>query len=114
MSGVPSIKVDVHVDGKQAPLHLNALYGVFEFESTLQLHPGQIVEIFCPSCGVSLIDTESICGMCKIPMFSILLSDGGQVAACPKIGCHNHRLVIVDLDAQLGRLYDDEEKKPIM
>jgi hypothetical protein len=46
-------------------------------------------------------------------MFSIKLAAGGEVAACPKVGCHNHQLVIVDLDAQLGRLYDDETK-PMM
>lgn len=56
---------------------------------------------------------QTQCSVCKIPMFSIRLPDGGEVAACPKIGCHNHQLVIVDQNAQLGRMYDDETK-PIM
>jgi hypothetical protein len=110
LSGVPSIRVDVHVGGRRAPLNLNALYGVFEYRCALSLESGQIVEVFCPKCEASLIDPESLCSMCKIPMFSIRLPDGGQVAACPKVGCHNHKLVIVDLDAQLGQLYDREKK----
>jgi len=113
LSGVPSIKVEASLEGRRAPLHLNALYGVHEFRTSLPLRAGQVVEMFCPSCGASLTDPESLCGMCKIPMFAIQLGDGGQVEACPKIGCHNHKLVVMDLDAQLGRLYDDE-LKPIM
>jgi hypothetical protein len=43
-------------------------------------------------------------------MFAVHLPDGGQVEACPKIGCHNHSLKIVDLDEQLERMYVDETK----
>jgi hypothetical protein len=113
LSGVPSIRVEVSVAGRRASLHLNSLYGVFEFRCPLPLEPEQVVEVFCPSCGVSLSDPASICSICKIPMFAIRLPDGGQVEACPKVGCHNHKLVVTELDVLLGRLYDDETK-PIM
>jgi predicted amidophosphoribosyltransferase len=95
-------------------MYLNAFYGVHEYRTALPLEPGQVVELFCPSCGVSLADLGTLCAVCKIPMFSVHLGDGGQVAACPKIGCHNHRLVVVDFDAQLGRIYEDAERKMVM
>jgi hypothetical protein len=113
LSGVPSIKVEVSVEGRRAPLHLNSLYGMFDFRCSLALEPGQVVEVFCPSCGVSLSDPTSTCSICKIPMFAVRLLDGGQVEACPKVGCHNHKLVVMNLDALLGRIYDDDTK-PMM
>ena len=114
LSGAPSIKVEASLAGKRASMHLNAFYGVYEYRTALPLEPGNVVELYCPSCGVSLADRASECSVCKIPMAVVHLGDGGQVAACPKIGCHNHRLVIVDMDAQLGRLYEDTERKMVM
>jgi hypothetical protein len=113
LSGVPSLKVEASVGGRRGAMHLNALYGVFEFHCALPLEAGQVVEVFCPTCGASLSDPQSLCSLCKIPMFAIRLPDGGQVEACPRIGCHNHKLVVMDLDQLLGRLYDDDTK-PIM
>jgi hypothetical protein len=113
LSGKASIKLEAAIAGKRAPLWLNAFYGVYEYRSQLPLVDGQVLEIFCPHCGVSLSDADAQCSVCKIPMFTIKLAAGGEVAACPKVGCHNHQLVIVDLDAQLGRMYDDETK-PMM
>ena len=86
---------------------MNPFYDSFDYQCSLVLSEGQIVEAFCPECDTSLtIDT--VCALCNIQMFAIHLPDGGEVEVCPKVGCHNHALKIVDLDEQLSRMYVDE------
>lgn len=108
--GQRAISVRVRNRGREGTIHLNPFYGRFEFDCDIPLERGDIVELFCPECEAAL-KVEEICRMCNIPMFAIHLPDGGQVEACPKVGCHNHALKIVDLDAQLERMYVDEETK---
>ena len=107
--GEQAVKVKAIASGHSGMLYLNPFYGKFEYESEIPLNEGEIIEIFCPECDVSLA-IEEMCRLCDIEMFAVHLPDGGQVEACPKIGCHNHSLKIVDLDEQLARMYVDETK----
>ena len=107
--GERAIVAHVRHAGHAGIIFLNPYYGRFEYECDLTLNKGDIVELFCPKCGQSLsIDIQ--CRLCNIQMFAVQLPDGGQVEACPKIGCHNHSLKIVDLDTQLERMYVNETK----
>jgi hypothetical protein len=107
--GERAIEAQVHLAGNTGIIYLNPFYGRFEFESELSLREGDIVELFCPECGHSLsIDVR--CKLCDVHMFAVQLPDGGQVEACPRVGCHNHSLKIVNLDEQLERMYVDEKK----
>jgi len=107
--GQPAVALEVRLAGRAGMIYLNPFYGIFEFRSDIELHPNDIVELFCPECETSLTIDE-MCKLCNIPMAAIQLPDGGQVEVCPKVGCHNHALKIVDLDAQLERMYIDETK----
>jgi len=107
LSGIPSIMVDARIHGHSAPIYLSAFFGDFNYETTLELNKGDVVELFCPQCETSLA-IEEVCHLCGVPMFAIHLPDGGQVEACPTIGCHNHKLSLVDLDRQFLRFYSDE------
>lgn len=107
--GEDAIKVEVRLNGRRGTIYLNPFYGRFEYESDLQLNAGDIVSLFCPECRRSL-QVDTLCRLCDIPMFAVQLPDGGQVEACPTVGCHNHSLKIVDLDAQLLRMYVHETK----
>ena len=108
--GQLAIALTVRNRGRMGTIFLNPFYGRFEFECDIPLERGEIVELFCPECETALKVSDP-CRMCNIPMFAIHLPDGGQVEACPKVGCHNHSLKIVDLDAQLERMYVDEETR---
>ena len=76
----------------------------------LVMKDGDIVEVSCPQCGVSLSNPSSLCSLCQSPMFVIRLGEGGEVQACPKMGCHNHKLAVVDVGTELERLYDEDMK----
>jgi hypothetical protein len=107
--GENAIKLTLRLAGREGMIYLNPYFGKFEHECNLELKKGDVVELLCPECGVSL-SVDTMCNLCNIPMFAVQLPDGGQVEACPKVGCHNHSLKIVDLDAQLDRMYVDETK----
>jgi hypothetical protein len=111
-SGKPAITVAARLRGKVGLIHFNPLYGVFEYQCDLSLKKHDVVDVFCPHCNVSLA-VETHCGMCRVPMFAIQLPNGGEVRACPTVGCRNHELTIVDLDAQIAQLYS-EERRPKM
>jgi hypothetical protein len=107
--GQKAIGAVARVGGREGNIFLNPFYGRFEYRCDLDLKGGDVVALSCPECGVSLtIDT--MCRMCDIPMFAVQLPDGGQVEACPKVGCRNHSLKIIDLDALLDRMYVGETK----
>jgi len=109
MEGKPAIALKVRFAGKTGTLYLNSYYGKFDYECDLPLKQGDVVELLCPTCNVSLM-VEDDCAACGISMFALNLPGGGQVTACPKVGCREHRLTIVDLDAQLAQFYDDETR----
>lgn len=112
MSGKPAITTGVRNRGLVSEIHFNPYYGIYEYETDLELHAGDVVELFCPQCGASLT-VDELCTFCRVPMFAIHLPDGGEIRACPLVGCRNHHLTIVDLDAQLAAFYE-EERRPKM
>ena len=108
--GERAIVVRVRHGGHEGTVYLNPFFGRFEIDCSIPVTKGDVLDIFCPECGESL-SVDTMCRLCNIPMFAVQLPDGGQVEACPKIGCHNHSLTIVDLDAQLKRMYVEDETK---
>jgi hypothetical protein len=111
-AGVAAISARVRLGGAEGMIHFNPRYGVFELESTLPLNKGDIVDLTCPHCDTTLAVKE-VCRLCNVPMFGFNLIDGGEVRACPRVGCHNHNLTIMDLDAQFAEFYN-EERRPKM
>lgn len=108
--GQRAIRLRVTFGGHTGMIYLNPFYGKFEYESDIPLEPGAVVDLTCPTCKTSL-KVDDNCNLCNIPMFAIHLPDGGQVEACPRVGCHKHSLTIVDLDKQLERMYVEAETK---
>lgn len=109
MGGKPAITALVRNRGAKGYIHFNPYYGVFEYESTIELKEGDIVGLYCPHCNASL-SVEAQCGLCQVPMFAIHLPDGGEVRACPTVGCHNHELTVMDLDDQFADYFSDERR----
>jgi hypothetical protein len=109
MSGKPAITCENRMRGKAGLIHFNPYYGNYEYESELPLKKGDVVNLMCPHCGASLT-VEEVCKFCNISMFAVHLAGGGEVRACPKVGCHNHKLILVDLDAQFAQYYNEETK----
>jgi len=106
MDGLPSIRVLASGGGDVCELHLHPRYGNFELHSPIELKEGEIYELSCPECHVPLTSQEERCVFCDAPMFVLNLPKGGLVCGCTRKGCHNHKLKVVDLNAQLADLFD--------
>ncbi len=111
-AGKPAMSAVIRLNGKTGTIHFNPYFGVFEYQSDLDPQDGDLVDLYCPHCETSLSIQEE-CSLCQVPMFAIHLADGGELRACPKVGCRNHHLTIVDLDAQFAAFYN-EERRPKM
>ena len=109
MSGKPAITCENRMHGKTGLIHFNPFYGIYEYDSEFILKHGDVVDLACPHCGSPLRAPE-LCSVCRVNMFAIHLPNGGEVRACPMVGCHNHKLVLVDLDAQFATYYNDERR----
>ena len=104
----PSLKVKVRCRGKEGFLYLDPVYGRYDnIEENIKLREGDVVEMFCPECGISLRDTEETCQLCASPMFIFHLPGGGIVEGCTKKGCLFHKMKIVDAEKQFVRMFEN-------
>ena len=107
--GYPSLKVKVRFKKQEGYIYLDPIYGSFDniFEG-ITLKKSDVVEFFCPVCGVSLKDPNEICQLCSSPMFVFHLPKGGIIEGCLKNGCLFHKMKIVDAEQQFARLYENK------
>jgi hypothetical protein len=112
MGDAPSIKlILVSPEGVESTVHVNPWYGNFELHATVPLKDGEIYEVLCPVCRTDLRSPElERCTFCGARMLGLTLPRGGIVEACSRKGCHNHRLKVVDLSAQLAKMFDLDTK----
>jgi hypothetical protein len=108
-TGKPAVTAEVRLRGKTGLIHFNPFYGAFEYDSELKLLPGDVFDLVCPHCHTVLTVSDT-CPTCRVPMFAFHLPDGGEARACPKVGCHNHKLTMVDLDTQFAKYYNEERR----
>jgi hypothetical protein len=115
ISGYPSIKVVLQYGDIKGNVHLDPVYGSFHNIFDVELPEGIVVEMFCPTCGTSMkIDEDRVCDWCFSPLFSLYLPNGGLLEGCLKVGCHQHKLKLVDVDEQLGLLHGLDEIQLLM
>jgi hypothetical protein len=106
--GHPALKVNIKCKGKSGVLYLDPIYGSFDnIEKGIKLAKGDLVEMFCPSCGVNLKDAVDTCQLCSAPMFVFHLPKGGIIEGCTRRGCMFHKLKIVDGAEQVSRLFQN-------
>ena len=106
MDGEPSIRLLIQNGGESGVIHLHPRYGNFEVECSFELKDGEVYDLLCPTCTKSVRGEEERCIFCGAPMFVLTLPRSGQVQGCTRRGCHNHKLKVIDLNAQLAELFE--------
>ncbi len=115
ISDYPSIKLVLQHGDLRETIHLDPVYGSFTNIFEVDIPEGAVINLFCPTCGVDLkIDESRSCEKCAAPLFQLSLPHGGMVEACLRIGCHQHRLQLVDVDAQAELLHRLNEIQLLM
>ena len=106
--GYPSLKVNIRCKGKDGVLYLDPVFGSYDnIEKGITLAKGNVVEMFCPTCGTSLKDAHDTCQSCSAPMFVFNLPKGGIIEGCMRKGCMFHKLKIVDGEEQVKRMFQN-------
>jgi len=109
INGNPSLKVKVRCRGKEGILYLDPVYGSHDnIEEGITIPDGDIVEMFCPECGISLKDVNDTCQSCSAPMFVFNLPHGGIAEGCLRKGCLFHKMKIVDAEQQIARSFENK------
>ena len=98
---------------KNAPADGELRWGTLAW-TTIYNREGVVVEMFCPTCGVSLKVEGDKCDFCFSPMFALYLPNGGILEGCLKSGCHQHKLVLVDVHEQLGMIHGHDQIQLLM
>ncbi len=114
ISGYPSVKMVIQYGAIRGDIHLDPVYGSFQNLFEVDIPEGVVVEMFCPVCGVSLRAETEKCGFCFSPMFAIFLPNGGILEGCLKSGCHEHKLMLVDVHEQLGMVHGHDQIQLLM
>lgn len=108
INGKPSFKVKVKYQGKEGFMYLDPIYGSYNnIEEGISIPKGAVIDFYCPHCGVSLKEPDSVCQLCASPMFVFQLPKGGVVEGCLKKGCMFHKMKIVDSEQQIARLFEN-------
>jgi len=102
INGNPAITVLAKYGDEEGLIHLDPVYGSFQNIWEITVPKDECVELFCPTCRLSLSEHGQICDECLAPMFAIYLPHGGMVEACLRNGCHHHKLQFTDSE-EIGK-----------
>lgn len=115
INGYPSIKVILQYGEIRGIVHLDPVYGSFHNIFDIDIPDGVVTKMFCPICDVDMgVKDERGCDWCFSPLFHMMLPHNGMVEGCLKIGCHQHKLKLVDIDEQLGMIHGHDEIQLLM
>jgi len=105
--GMKSITVKVKSKDNEGLLYLDPEFGKYAHQSDFDIPKGEIVEFYCPHCGVSLEDESEKCSICASPVFTLEIPKEGMITGCLKKGCFGHTLKIESFDAMHLQVDDD-------
>ena len=112
IGGFPSIRVTIAFGTERGVFYIDPGYGSFQHRTGLTIPPRTVVEMLCPTCGESMSQDET-CSDCGARTFRLTLPKGGTVTGCLRFGCHRHKLELADLDGELRRIYEQDQRRII-
>jgi hypothetical protein len=108
INGNPALKLKVKNREEEGIIYLDPVYGSHDNkEEGISIPNGDIVDLFCPECGLNLKDPEDTCKSCSAPMFVIHLPHGGIAEGCLRKGCLFHKMKIIDAEQQIARTFQN-------
>jgi len=100
IDNLPSVKTTVVCKAGKGFLHMSSTYGDFQTEASVPLEEGEVVELYCPHCGKSLVIDED-CKECDAPIARVDIDAGGVIHFCTKKGCTYHHIEFEDVTNDL-------------
>jgi len=96
IDGRPSIKLKVKSSTNEGFIHLDPVYGNHNHHYGIQFEKDEVSKLFCPQCGVSLVDEDDKGPDCGAPTYKIYIPNQGELKGCTKFGCGWQKWDFVD------------------
>lgn len=108
-----SICVKIKWQDREGLIYIDPQFGSYQHISEIKVPDGEIVDFFCPHCGVSLRDETQLCHSCSAPLFTMILPKVGEISGCLRKGCFEHTLKVESFESMQLQI-DDKFVKVIM
>jgi predicted RNA-binding Zn-ribbon protein involved in translation (DUF1610 family) len=106
-NGLKTIAVKIRWQDKEGMIYLDPEFGSYDNVMDFEIPPGEIVQFYCPHCGISLQHEHDLCRSCSAPTFAMELPGEGQIIGCLRKGCFEHTLKIESFAAMQLRMEEN-------
>jgi two-component system NtrC family sensor kinase len=96
IEGLPAIRVKARLDGDEAFIMFDPVYGRNRNHFELDVKRQSDVAIACPECGISLLEEHGKCQLCGSRILSFVVPSHGEFESCINKECDWQRWVAVD------------------
>ena len=97
IDGRPSIKLKAKSATNEGYIHLDPVYGNHNHHYGIQFEKDEVSKLFCPQCGISLIDENDKGPNCGAPTYKIIIPNQGELKGCTQFGCGWQKWEFVDI-----------------
>ncbi|MDA3859891.1 MAG: ATP-binding protein [Melioribacteraceae bacterium] len=104
IDGLPSIKLKAKSTHNEGFVHLDPIYGKNQHHYGIQFNEDEKLRLFCPQCGVSLVDESKKSPTCGAPTYNLIVPEKGIIEGCTKFDCNWQKWDAVDNDGNINFL----------
>ncbi len=94
--GRPSIKLKAKSETNEGFVHLDPIYGNHNHHYGIHFNKNEMIKLFCPVCGISLVNENDVGPECGSPTYSIIIPEQGILKGCTRFGCNWQKWDYVD------------------
>lgn len=87
IDGMPTVKLKAKSESNEGFVHLDPIYGRHNDHFGIQFNEDEIVRLYCPQCGVSMVDENKKGPICGAPTYSLIVPGKGAIEGCTKFSC---------------------------
>jgi two-component system NtrC family sensor kinase len=96
INGLASIKLKAKSNKNEGFVHLDPVYGKHEHHYGIQFKDDETLQLFCPVCGVSIVDEHKKSPTCGAPVYNLIIANKGVLEGCTKFDCNWQKWEAVD------------------
>jgi len=102
IDGFPSIKLKAKSSKNEGFIHLDPIYGKHQHHYGIQFKDNEVINLFCPVCGVSLVNENKKSPTCGVPTYNLIIPDKGIVEGCTKFNCNWQKWDAIDNEGDIN------------